>query len=499
ARDLKAIVLRKLGQPKEAAALLRSTRALDSLDWWARHLLGEALGCDLQTALDLALDCARAGLYTEAIGLLREAENTAIRPREKVAKANGHAPAPLPDQSWGAAPLVHYYLGWLHEKLGDAKAAIAAYQTAAVLPPDYCFPARLEEIGILEAAMRLNPRDGRAPYYLGNLLYDRRRHEEGIRLWERAARLDPRFSIVWRNLGIGYFNIRQEPVKARLAYDRAFKVNPADARLLYERDQLWKRLGESPAKRLGQLEQHPELVRQRDDLSVELCALCTQVGRPQEALQLVSSRHFQPWEGGEGGPLGQHVRAHLALGREALAQGAATQAREHFGAAMRAPANLGEAKHLLANQSDIHYWLGCACEALGEKQAALAHWQAAATFKGDFQEMSVRSFSEMTYFSALSWMRLGRKSTGRNLLKDLLVYAEKLAKAPAKIDYFATSLPTMLLFDDDLQVRQQTNAWFLQAQAHLGLGNQAKARKLLKAVLQRDPNHALAADHLSEL
>ena len=317
----------------------------------------------------------------------------------------------LPDQSWGAAPLAHYYLGWLFEKTGDARAAAEQYRAAAALPPDYCFPARLEEIAILEAAMRANPADARAPYYLGNLLYDRRRHHEAIRLWERAARLDPKFSIVWRNLGLGYYNIQRKPASARAAYDQALQANPRDARLLYERDQLWKRLGQPPATRLEELEPRLELVQLRDDLSVELCALYNQVGRHRDALALVSRRHFQPWEGGEGGPLGQHVRSHLALGREALARGDAGQARAHFDAALRAPANLGEAKHLLANQSDIHYWLGCACQALGDKAAARDHWRAAATFKGDFQQMSVRSFSEMTYYSALSWMRLGRKAS----------------------------------------------------------------------------------------
>ena len=158
------------------------------------------------------------------------------------------------------------------------------------------------------------------------------------------------------------------------------------------------------------------------------------------------------------------------------------------------PENLGEAKHLLANQSDIHYWLGVALDALGDKKSAREHWRAAATFKGDFQEMSVRAFSEMTYYSALSWERLGRKAKAKKLLRDLLAYAQKLQKAQAKIDYFATSLPTMLLFEDDLQFRQETTALFLQAQARLGLGQKSKAKNLLRQVLRRDPNHALAAD-----
>lgn len=61
---------------------------------------------------------------------------------------------------------------------------------------------------------------------------------------------------------------------------------------------------------------------------------------------------------------------------------------------------------------------------------------------------------------------------------------------------FATSLPTMLLFDDDLQLRQQITALFLQPQAYAGLGHVAKAKALLRSALRRDPNHGLAADLL---
>jgi tetratricopeptide (TPR) repeat protein len=484
ARNLKTLVLRKLGRVETAHLLLEDTRRMDRLDWWARHIAGEEMNCDLQAQLDIAHDYARAGFYNEAIGIL---ERAPALPRE------------LPDQSLGALPLVCYALGWLEKKRGDDKAALRHFKRAAQLPSDYCFPARLEEIAILLSAMQSNPRDARAPYYLGNLLYDRRRHEEAIRLWERSASLDAKFSITWRNLGIGYFNIMHNPNKARAAYERAFEANPRDAHLLFERDQLLKRVGETPVKRLAELQKYPELVRRRDDLSVELCALFNQVGRYQEALDLLSKRNFQPWEGGEGGPLGQHIRSHLALGRGALADGNSVLARDHFAAALAAPENLGEAKHLLMNQSDIHYWLGCAWDALGDKPRAGEHWNFAASFKGDFQEMSVRSFSEMTYFSAMASMRLGQKTAGRKLLKDLLAYARDLANTPARIDYFATSLPTLLLFDDDLQRRQETTALFLEAQAHFGLGRKVKARTLLRTVLRRDPNHALAADHLREL
>ena len=56
----------------------------------------------------------------------------------------------------------------------------------------------------------------------------------------------------------------------------------------------------------------------------------------------------------------------------------------------------------------------------------------------------------------------------------------------------------MLLFNDDLDARQQTQALFLEAQARLGLGQRAAATRLLKQVCERDPAHAMAKDLLED-
>lgn len=477
ARDLKAIVLRKLDRAAEADSFLKETIQLDPLDFWARHLAGEELTCDTQVRLDLALDYARPGLFDEAIAVLDGAESAA---------------------GLGATPLVHDYRAFFHLRAGDADAARTCQEQARLASPDYCFPARLEEIAILRAAIDANPADARARYYLGNLFYDRRRYDEAIELWEQSVRIASSSSIVWRNLGIACFNIRHDSAKARAAYESALRANPGDARLLYERDQLWKRLGESPQRRLAELEHHPELVRQRDDLSLELCELYNQTGRPEQALEILRQRTFQPWEGGEGKALAQHVRTHLRLGQRAMKQSNPADAKRLFESALDCHHNLGESRHLLANCADIHYWIGVACRALDLNDAARNHFEIAARARGDFQEMSVRDFSEMTYYSAMALRALGRDGEGVELLNDLLAWARDLETKPAAIDYFATSLPSMLLFDDDLEMRQRTAARFMRAQAHVALGHNDQAREMLKEVLADDPNHAMAADLLNE-
>jgi hypothetical protein len=104
----------------------------------------------------------------------------------------------------------------------------------------------------------------------------------------------------------------------------------------------------------------------------------------------------------------------------------------------------------------------------------------------------------MTCYSALAWLRLGQKVRGRKLLQALLDHARRLARAPARLDYFATSLPSMLLFVDDPASRQYTQSLFLEAQARLGLGQTTTARRLVSQILRRNPAHADACDLLSD-
>jgi tetratricopeptide (TPR) repeat protein len=436
------------------------------------------MSCDAQVKLDLSLNLANAGFFDDALQMLRDVY---AEPRS------------------GAMPLVHYYRGYFCQQLGDSAATAKHFTDAANARPDFCFPARLHEILILQAAIKANPSDAHAPYLLGNLFYDRGRQADAIVQWESASKLNHSDSITWRNLGIAYFNHRHDSDAALKAYEQAWKCGSGDARLLFERDQLWKRLGVSPEKRLAELEAHPRLVASRDDLSVELCALFNLLGRHEEALRVLASRQFQPWEGGEGLAMSQYVQTHLALGKAALKNDDTHSARQHFEDALNSPANLGEARHILVNQSDIHYWLGVACRALDDAAAAQKHLLAAAESKGDFQEMSVRQYSEMTYFSAMAMRELGREYEATHLLTDLLAYAQQLAAAEAKVDYFATSLPAMLLFEDDLTARQQISAMIMETQASLGLGQRGEAERLVKEILERDPSHQFAAELLREM
>ena len=352
AQAVRAIALRWMGREAEAEEQLAEALRLDPLCAWVRHLRSGELPDRGQDRLDLAFDYARCGRLVDAVAVLG-------------------APADAAEND-GSGAMLCYGRAVMLGELGDRGGSAAAYAEAAARPAAYVFPNRLDEILVLEAAIAANPEDARAPLYLGNLLYDRRRYEDAIMQWERAAALDPAYVAAQRNLGIAYFNVRHDAAAALAAFDRAFAADPASARILFERDQLWKRTGVAPAVRLDEMLGYPGLPAQRDDLSVELATLLNHAGQPQRALDMMLGRQFQPWEGGEGLVLAQFVRASILLAQDALGSGEVQRARSLLGAALDPPHSLGESYHLLANGSETLYWLGVAAAAAGDPAAGSA-------------------------------------------------------------------------------------------------------------------------------
>lgn len=465
AHVLKAMCLRAIGHSLRAKAVLEQLLTADPLDHWAlaelqalhhgRAALDARSRNDAQTALDVAFDYADAGWLNEAVSVL---ETHHAHPVVAV-----QVPNPL-----GRSQLTRYALAWLHAQRADSHAAQAALAEARGASPDYCFPSRLHEQIVLEWALRQPGPDRNAAFGLGNLYYDRKRHEDAIAAWETAREADPHFATVHRNLGIAYWNKRRDGAAARSSYQKAIACDPRDSRLIAELAQLAGKLDEPAADRLAFLERQLDLVLDRDDASVELATLYNLTHQPQKALDLLSTRTFHPWEGGEGKVLRQYTTAHLLLGQSALRDGNAHQALNHFEGAMSTPDRLGEKYHLLQAKADVLYWQGRALRALGCEPEAVAAFRSAARESGDFQQMAVTEFSELTTYKALALRELGEEDAAGQVLTAMAAYARTEMGRPARIDYFATSLPNLLVFEEDLDEAKRR-----QMQRLLDLANSA--------------------------
>jgi hypothetical protein len=113
--------------------------------------------------------------------------------------------------------------------------------------------------------------------------------------------------------------------------------------------------------------------------------------------------------------------------------------------------------------------------------------------------MAVSEISPNSYWVGACLESLGQHRAAAELFHRIETFAVALEHQRPVIDYFATSLPTMLLFDEDLVLRNRINSLFLRAQSALGLNNPPEAESLVREVLALDPSHAGAADVLQPL
>lgn len=497
ALDLKTAVLRRMGRLDEAEQNARATLAADVLDFGARNelallarargdaqaerqylaQLAELLRASLKNHLVLAVDYLWAGFYGEAAEVL-------LRYVSKAGET--------------ASPMAWYYLGFIKAKEGDAAAAAEFCARGRAASPDYCFPNRLEDILVLEAAQAADPADARAPYYLGCLWYDRRQYDAAVACFERSRALDAGYPTVHRNLAIAYFNKQNDAQKALDSLEKAYRLDPTDARVLLELDQLRKKRNMPPKERLERLERRMEQVEARDDLYTEYITLLNTDGQCARALKLMAARKFHPWEGGEGKITKQYVYALVETAKACIRAGRFEEAAEKLRQAKRFPHNLGEGKLFGAQENDVNYYLGAALEGLGDAEGAKAGFEAASV--GLSEPASAMFYNdqppEMIFYQGLARARLGRADKARGVFNRLIDYGEKHLGDHVAVDYFAVSLPDLSVFDDDLDRRNRAHCHYLIGLGRLGFGRTKEAAEEFQKTLVCDAGHQGALTEL---
>lgn len=500
ARHTRVFILRKLDQYKKAQIFIDESLELDPFNFsclFEKYISLLDKKDNAQAAVDIlnhlknisrhnannfieyAFDYAHAGLYEEAIQLL------------SIYKAHDNQNT-----------LVEYYLGWLNYQAGNQQEARAHFQYAASLSPDFVFPNKIEDVIVFKKVVELNPNDAKAFYYLGNFWFDKRQYNEAIECWEQSVRIDDGFPTVHRNLSLAYYNKRNDVDKALQCMEKAFSLDETDARVLMELDQLYKRLNRDHTERLDLLNRHFSLVQQRDDLWLEIITLYNQLENFTKAKSLLSARKFHPWEGGEGMVIRQYLICNIEIAKQFIAEGKYEAAVELLNQAENYPSNLGEGKLAGAQENDIHYWKGIVYEKLGNKEKANQYYKMAvkgigkpaqAIFYNDPQPDKI-------FYQGLAWIKLNDPEKATTIFKSLIAFGEQHINDNISIDYFAVSLPGLLVFDADLNLLNKIHCYYIMALGYLGLGkpHAAKAADLFAQILHLDNNHQGALTHKAD-
>ena len=279
--------------------------------------------------------------------------------------------------------------------------------------------------------------------------------------------------------------------------EKAFALDQEDARVFMELDQLYKKLGVSHTQRLEKLKRHMSLTEKRDDVYLEYITLNNMLGNHLEAQQDLAQRKFHPWEGGEGKVPGQYLLAQTELAKSAIKAGKYQEAIDLLAATTEYPHNLGEGKLPGAQENDIDYYRGIAYQALGNQEKSEFYFRKAseglseptpAIYYNDQQPDKI-------FYQGLAWEALGNPENARKRFNKLISYGEKHLFDQVKIDYFAVSLPDLLIWEDDLQKRNTIHCYYLMALGYLGLKKYDEAKTYFDKVLKMDINHQGAHIH----
>ncbi len=396
-------------------------------------------------------------------------------------------------------PLVNYYIAYAYAKLKNHDLSAKYLQIAAQADSSYCFPNRLTDILVLDYAIEQNRNDAKAFYYLGNLYYDKQQYDLAISLWEKSVTVDSSFATVQRNLGLAYYNKKQDDVKALQYYEKAYSLNVNDARILMELDSLYKKLNRTPEFRLQLLLDNIAVVNLRDDLYLELVSIYNILGQFEHALSLLTSRKFHPWEGGEGKVSAQYIFSLIEIAKKKISTEDYNSAIDLLERAQVYPDNLGEGKLPGAQENDIFYWLGCAYQGLGDAEKAISFWDKAtigldepgiALFYNDQQPDKI-------FYQGCAWLKLNNKNKAVSIFNKLISYGEKNMDNDIKLDYFAVSLPDLLIFETDLNLSNKMHCLYISGLGYLGIGEVEVAKKLFQQALAIDAMNVGAKSHQS--
>lgn len=470
ARALKENILRKLGRVKEAEELHKESLKIDPLYDRQPEKINH------NTLLELVIDLYEAGDYTQGIALAEKWVE------QKSAKGEN------------IYPLVYYYIAYGYDNLPSAEAAGPAEHYAALgekAVADGCFPHRTEDYIVLKR-LAAEYDLGMAYYYLGCLLYDKRVYGEAVADYEKAALKYPEFPTVHRNLALAYYNVKKQPQRAYEEMEKAFALDETDARVYLELDQLKKRLNVPVKERWSDMEKHFDLVESRDDLYLEYVTLLNTLGKPKKALGLIMVRKFHQWEGGEGKVAAQYLTALYQLAKAAVAKEDYAEAKELLLRAVdEYPHNLGEGKLESAQENNLYYLLGLVQEKLGETEEAFVNLTKACY--GESEPVGMMYYNdqppEMIYYQGLAYRKLGDEEQAVQRFCKLVDYGKEHIGDEIKIDYFAVSLPDLLIFEEDLKERNRKHCLFMMSLGLKGLGRTDEAEKCAQQLLAMDNAH----------
>ncbi len=189
---------------------------------------------------------------------------------------------------------------------------------------------------------------------------------------------------------------------------------------------------------------------------------------------------------------------HIELAKQALREKKYDAALKLLESAGNYPENLGEGKLQGVQENDLLYLQGLAYEKKGLDKAAMEKYMEAT--KGVSEPVQAIFYNDpqpdKIVYQGLAWLKLDERQKAERIFMRLIEFGEHHMNDEISIDYFAVSLPDLLVFDRDLNLKNRVHCIFLKGLGNMGLGNFQQSESLFHEVLSLDVNHQGALIHL---
>ncbi len=473
ALNLKAYVLRQLNRLDEAEKLLQQSLDTCKIDLMALnelHRISEIKGQpaneklheldrlmldDAQLYLELASEYAQFGAYDDANAVL-----------ERLIKKGS------------TFPMVYYTMGYYNKQLSKEKNALSCFHKAASMPADYCYPFRWEEVDILNCAMNTNPGDARAPYYLGNLLFEHQ-PTQAIALWEKSLALDKNFYITYRNLAWAYKEIDHDYAKALSMMQKAFAQNSKDARLLFELDDLNDLNKLSPKDKYLFLKKNLAVVKTRSEVILRLATRAVEYGQYEEAIRLMSKNFIIESEGARE-MQDNYLNCYVILAINSADKGQYSKAISYIDKALAYPIGLyGRTVY-----ARLYYVAGTIYQKRGRMEVANNYYH-----KASEVVMERQIDNECTFYKGMALKAMGREKEGNALLQGML----------DTMNQPGSTFFNQFEGGNRNKDKQMANSHYYTGLAYFGLGNKDKSATEFKEALEYNPSHIWSRIYLKTL
>ncbi len=440
---LKAAILRKMDDFEGAISTLNSIDNSDPLDFRIKnehYLIAHEAG-NLQKAKELlaTLNTEMRDFHENYLelavgyindGLLSEAEDALHR-------------------FSGNNPLFDYYLGYVAAVRGEKDEASKYFKMGAEKPVDYVFPHRFETVEVMKTALKLNPDDGKAYYYIGNILYDHQ-PEYAIVNWEKAVEKNPTLAIAYRNLGWGYYRHFKDIPKAVIYYEKAISLNNEEAIYYTELSDLYEIENTPIETRLKLFQGNNETVKKRDDAFIWQIKVLTLAGQPDKAVEYLDGVEFAYREGSS---------TVKEAGNERLGN----------------------------REIQVNYYIGLAYEALNQKSNAETFFQKAAGPESN------KITGIMDYYKGLSYKKLNENKKAQKVFDAMTEYANE------KIQGGDTSETGVIFGGRDAENVRKSLFYTIKGLGNKGLDKLNKATEDLQKAVELSQSNLWAQVELKEI